>query len=151
MQSEDENSYVNLESPESLNENKLVVGTFDLDEESNSGESNHALSPTVTTSDELSLMDMKVQLKEAQYKNAMAETEIANLKIQVIIAVKQGWATCGPRAIFMWPARPLEEKLIIWMNIMWTFARVLGMARDRNRNSFSARSSKKVAHHCCKG
>ena len=79
---------MNLESPESLNENKLVVGTFDLDEESNSGESNHALSPTVTTSDELSLMDMKVQLKEAQYKNAMAETEIANLKIQVIICCK---------------------------------------------------------------
>ncbi|XP_072047185.1 uncharacterized protein [Amphiura filiformis] len=86
---EDENAYVNLESPDS---SSLVVGTFDLDEEeSNSGESNHALSPgaTTTTPDELTLMDMKVQLKEAQYKNAMNETEIANLKIQVMQA--QGW------------------------------------------------------------
>ena len=41
----------------------------------------------------------------------------------------QGWATygqwakCGPWAIFMWPTRPPENKLI-WMNIMCTFARV---------------------------
>ena len=36
---------------------------------------------------------------------------------------------------------------------MCTFARVVGAARDRNRNPFSARSSKKVPHHwaieCC--
>ena len=46
----------------------------------------------------------------------------------------------------MRPARPLEEK-IIWMNIMCIFARVVGAARDRNCNSFMARSSEKVAHY----
>ena len=32
---------------------------------------------------DIAFMELKVQLKEAQYKNAMNETEIANLKIQV--------------------------------------------------------------------
>ena len=70
-----------------------------------------------------------------------------------LICLGQGWATygpravCGPQSILVWPARPLEEKIKIWMNIMCTFARVAGAARDRNLNSFSASSSKKVAHH----
>ena len=64
-----------------------------------------------------------------------------------VIRLEQGWATYTPRAILVRPARPLEEKVTIWMNIMCTFARVVGAARDRNRNSFSARSMKKVAHH----
>ena len=34
------------------------------------------------------------------------------------------------------------------MNIMCIFAGVVGVARDRNRNTFSACSIKKVAHHC---
>ena len=44
-----------------------------------------------------------------------------------------------------------QRKKIIWMNIMRTFARVVGVARDKTRNSFSARGGKKVAHHCFKG
>ena len=64
-----------------------------------------------------------------------------------LIWLCQEWATYGPWAILVQPARPLEEKIIMWMNIMCTFAWVVGAARDRNLNSFSARRSKKVAHH----
>ena len=48
-------------------------------------------------------------------------------------------------AILVQPARPGEEK-IIWMNIiiMCAFARVVGAARDKNHNSFSARGGDKV-------
>ena len=34
------------------------------------------------------------------------------------------------------------------MNIMCTFARVVGAARDKTHNSFSVRGGIKVAHHC---
>ena len=44
-------------------------------------------------------------------------------------------------------ARSPEEKKILWMNIMCTFAKVLGVAHD---NFFSAGSGKKVSHHCLK-
>ena len=33
-------------------------------------------------------------------------------------------------------ARPPGEKMIIWMNIMCTFARIVGVAHDENHNSF---------------
>ena len=36
------------------------------------------------------------------------------------------------------------------MNIMCIFARVVDAARDKNHNSFSARSGEKVAHDCIK-
>ena len=44
---------------------------------------------------------------------------------------------------FVRPAGPLEGK-IIWIN---TCARVVGAARDKTQNSFSARGGKQVAHH----
>ena len=40
-----------------------------------------------------------------------------------------------------------KGKKIIWMNVMCTFAWVMGVARDKNHNSFLARSGKKVVHH----
>ena len=43
----------------------------------------------------------------------------------------------------MQPARPPDEK-IVWLNIMYTFARVVGAIH----NSFLARGGKEVAHHC---
>ena len=71
----------------------------------------------------------------------------------VCIYREQGWATCDPHpacslcAILVWPASPLEEKKIIWMNIVCTFAQVVGTTHDKNHHSFSARGGEKVAHH----
>ena len=35
------------------------------------------------------------------------------------------------------------------MNIVCTFAKVVGVAHNKNHNSFLAHGGKKVAHHCC--
>ena len=49
----------------------------------------------------------------------------------------------------MWPgsnscaARWAREEKIIWINIMCTFARVVGAARNKTHNLFSARGGKK--------
>ena len=42
-----------------------------------------------------------------------------------------------------------EEKKLLWMNIMCTIARVVGVgvASDKNHNPFLVRSDKKDAHH----
>ena len=48
----------------------------------------------------------------------------------------------------MQPVWPPEEKKVLLMNIICTFARVLGAARDKNHNSFPARGGKEVANHC---
>ena len=44
-----------------------------------------------------------------------------------------------------------EEKIMIWIDIICTFARVIGGPATEFRNSFSSRSSKKVALHWLKG
>ena len=49
----------------------------------------------------------------------------------------------GPRAILVRPARPPEEKEIIWMNIVRTMAIVMSAARDKNPNFFPASGGKK--------
>ena len=56
------------------------------------------------------------------------------------------------REQFLGPDRPTEEK-IIWMYIMCTFATVVGIARDKNHNSFFVSGGKKrlptAAYVCC--
>ena len=47
-------------------------------------------------------------------------------------ALVQGWATYGPQEILV---RPPNEKKIIWMNIMSTFARVVGTASDKKNTT----------------
>ena len=73
-------------------------------------------------------------------------------QINRIDGVNQGWANyspwtaCNPREILLHLVRPDEppEEKLIWMNTMSTFARVVGVANDKNHNSFLARVGKRL-------
>ncbi|XP_022079311.1 uncharacterized protein LOC110973105 isoform X2 [Acanthaster planci] len=77
------------ESSEGDEDSRLVIDTFELDESMSSGSASKPTSPSSDQPSDQALADMRVKLKEAQYKNAVAEAEIAKLKIQVMQA--QGW------------------------------------------------------------
>ena len=59
----------------------------------------------------------------------------------------------------MWPVRPpkvknndIDEYYMFTLLELWVYiARVVGVAHNKNHNSFSARTSKKIAHHCSNG
>ena len=61
----------------------MVVDTFDLDESMSSDSNSKPTSPSSDLAPDQAVIDMRIKLKEAQYKNAVAEAEIAKLKIQV--------------------------------------------------------------------
>ncbi|XP_041467161.1 neurabin-1-like isoform X4 [Lytechinus variegatus] len=72
---------------ESPDDNQLIQGTFDLDDTLSSGGGSSVVSPSEATAEDYS--NLRIKLKETQYKLAMAEAEIPNLKIQALQA--QGW------------------------------------------------------------
>ncbi len=61
------------------------MDTFDLDESMSNESNSKPTSPSSELAPDQALADMRVKLKETQYKNAVAEAEIAKLKIQVHI------------------------------------------------------------------
>ncbi|XP_071791301.1 uncharacterized protein [Asterias amurensis] len=77
------------ESSDGDEDSQLVVDTFDLDESMSSDSNSKPTSPSSDLAPDQAVIDMRIKLKEAQYKNAVAEAEIAKLKIQVMQA--QGW------------------------------------------------------------
>ncbi|XP_063958031.1 cyclic nucleotide-gated cation channel beta-1-like isoform X2 [Lytechinus pictus] len=72
---------------ESPDDSQLIQGTFDLDDTLSSGGGSSVVSPSEATAEDYS--NLRIKLKETQYKLAMAEAEIPNLKIQALQA--QGW------------------------------------------------------------
>ena len=62
------------------------------------------------------------------------------------LSIKQGWATYSLATIFMRPTRPPQAKNNMDEYYVY-IATVVGAARDKNHNSFSAHGGKKVAHH----
>ena len=62
-------------------DDQLIQGTYDLDESLSSGGGSTVVSPSEITLEDYS--NLRLQLKESQYKLAIAEAEIPNLKIQV--------------------------------------------------------------------
>ncbi|XP_038073363.1 uncharacterized protein LOC119741614 isoform X2 [Patiria miniata] len=86
------------ESSEGDEDSRLVIDTFDLDESLSSDSASKPTSPSSDQAPDHALADMRVKLKEAQYKNAVAEAEIAKLKIQIFdkksggrVMQAQGW------------------------------------------------------------
>eukprot|EP00057_Strongylocentrotus_purpuratus_P012831 XP_011667305.1 PREDICTED: neurabin-1 isoform X6 [Strongylocentrotus purpuratus] len=74
---------------ESPDDNQLIQGTYDLDDTLSSGGGSSVVSPSEATAEDYA--NLRIKLKETQYKLAMAEAEIPNLKIQALQA--QGWET----------------------------------------------------------
>ncbi|XP_071487704.1 uncharacterized protein [Diadema antillarum] len=72
---------------ESPTDSQLIQGTYDLDETLSSGGGSSVVSPSEATAEDYA--NLRIQLKETQYKLAIAEAEIPNLKIQALQA--QGW------------------------------------------------------------